>query len=388
VPPRRQALHRTSVPPWWPTGAAKLLGKLRSPLLRLHSEIVDFCRFAEPTAGEASSRAAAVQRVRDVVTSIWPGARLEVFGSFATGLYLPTSDIDAVILDSACAAPAEGLRALALALTRRGLGAKVALIAKARIPIVKFEEAASGFAFDVSFDVANGPAAAAWMRAQMAALPPLRPLSLVLKAFLQQRELNEVYTGGVGSYAMVVMLIAHLRTHPAAGEEVNLGVLLLDFFELFGRLLNAEAVGISCDAFFSKAQRGWCDERRPDLWAVEDPRDTENDLCRNSYNARAIRGAFDHAHRLLSAPSEARTDSLLGRILHLDSAMLERPRLSGPGAIAAVAASLHSHERERKRAAGGEGGPKRKKKKAAALAAAAAAAGAAAGAGDKEDGEI
>lgn len=376
------------MPPWWPTGAAKLLGKLRSPLLRLHSEIVDFCRFAEPTAGEASSRAAAVQRVRDVVTSIWPGARLEVFGSFATGLYLPTSDIDAVILDSACAAPAEGLRALALALTRRGLGAKVALIAKARIPIVKFEEAASGFAFDVSFDVANGPAAAAWMRAQMAALPPLRPLSLVLKAFLQQRELNEVYTGGVGSYAMVVMLIAHLRTHPATGEEVNLGVLLLDFFELFGRLLNAEAVGISCDAFFSKAQRGWCDERRPDLWAVEDPRDAENDLCRNSYNARAIRGAFDHAHRLLSAPSEARTDSLLGRILHLDAAMLERPRLSGPGAIAAVAASLHSHERERKRAAGGEGGPKRKKKKAAAALAAAAAAGAAAGAGDKEDGEI
>ena len=61
------------------------------------------------------------------------------------------------------------------------------LIAKARIPIVKFEEADSGFAFDVSFDVANGPAAAEWMREQMAALPPLRPLSLVLKAFLQQR---------------------------------------------------------------------------------------------------------------------------------------------------------------------------------------------------------
>jgi non-canonical poly(A) RNA polymerase PAPD5/7 len=332
-------------------------------MLRLHAEIVDFCRFAEPTADEASSRAAAVQRVREVVASIWPGARLEVFGSFATGLYLPTSDIDAVILDSACASPADGLRALALALTRRGMGTKVALIAKARIPIVKFEEAASGFAFDVSFDVANGPAAAAWMRAQMAALPPLRPLSLVLKAFLQQRELNEVYTGGVGSYAMVVMIIAHLRTHPAAGEEPNLGVLLLDFFELFGRLLNAEAVGISCETFFSKAQRGWCDERRPELWAVEDPRDAENDLCRNSFNARAIRGAFDHAHRLLSAPTEARTDTLLGRILHLDATMVGRPRLLGPGAISAVAASLHSHERARKRAPDGCGPKKAGTKK-------------------------
>ena len=184
---RRTALQAEGTPPWWPAGGARALSRLRSPLLRVHTEMVDFCRFTEPTEAEAAARAAAVARVRAVVTSIWPGAKLAVFGSFATGLYLPTSDIDTVILDSKCAAPGDGLRALALALARRGVGRKIALIAKARIPIVKFEEAVSCFAFDVSFDVANGPAAAEWMRAQMAALPPLRPLSLVLKAFLQQR---------------------------------------------------------------------------------------------------------------------------------------------------------------------------------------------------------
>lgn len=31
------------------------------------------------------------------------------------------------------------------------------VIAKARVPIVKFEEAESGYNFDVSFDLANGP---------------------------------------------------------------------------------------------------------------------------------------------------------------------------------------------------------------------------------------
>jgi non-canonical poly(A) RNA polymerase PAPD5/7 len=45
----------------------------------------------------------------------------------------------------------------------------------------------------------------------MQALPPLRPLCLVLKIFLQQRELNEVYQGGIGSYALLVMLLAHLQ---------------------------------------------------------------------------------------------------------------------------------------------------------------------------------
>ena len=31
------------------------------------------------------------------------------------------------------------------------------VIAKARVPIIKFEEVASGFNFDISFDIANGP---------------------------------------------------------------------------------------------------------------------------------------------------------------------------------------------------------------------------------------
>lgn len=31
------------------------------------------------------------------------------------------------------------------------------VIAKAKVPIIKFEEAESGYNFDISFDVANGP---------------------------------------------------------------------------------------------------------------------------------------------------------------------------------------------------------------------------------------
>ena len=170
-----------------------------------------------------------------------------------------------------------------------------------------------------------------------------------------------MYTGGVGSYALLVMIIAHLRTHPACGEEPNLGVLLLDFFELYGRHLRAEVVGIGAEAYLNKADRGWIDERRPDLFAVEDPREADNDLGRNSFNARAIRTAFDHAHRLLSAPAASRTESLLGRVVHLDAAFLGRPRLPGAGPIAAVAASMVTHadarrkrKREKRAAAAGQ----------------------------------
>lgn len=66
------------------------------------------------------------------------------------------------------------------------------VVAKARVPIIKFEEKESAINFDISFDVANGPVAAGFVRELMTKLPPMRPLLFILKIFLQQREMNEV----------------------------------------------------------------------------------------------------------------------------------------------------------------------------------------------------
>ncbi|XP_068338878.1 poly(A) RNA polymerase protein 2-like [Pyrus communis] len=69
--------------------------KFKSPMLQLHKEIVDFCDFLSPTPEEQESRSAAVQRVSDLIKYIFPRSKVEVFGSFKTGLHLPASDIDA-----------------------------------------------------------------------------------------------------------------------------------------------------------------------------------------------------------------------------------------------------------------------------------------------------
>jgi non-canonical poly(A) RNA polymerase PAPD5/7 len=73
---------------------------------------------------------------------------------------------------------------------------------------------------------------------------------LDLQVFLTQREMNEVYTGGVGSYTLIIMIVAFLQLHqsrrplPQQGSkrrrgggggreaeplEANLGLLLVDF---------------------------------------------------------------------------------------------------------------------------------------------------------------
>ena len=326
-------------------------------MLRLHAEIVDFCRFLEPTAEEQKTREESVERVRAAVSAIWPEARFEVHGSFATGMYLPNSDIDAVILDSGARSPAVCLKALALSLSRKGMASDIQLIAKARVPIVKFIEKRSGVQFDISFDVANGPASAEIVRANTRRFPALRPLVTVLKAFLQQRALNEVYSGGIGSYALLCMVMAHLQLHDSkatalrwagdfgsrAAEEGCLGALLIDFFELYGRRIDTDEVGVSCrggGCFFAKRDKNpsWAEPGRPFLFSIEDPQDPTNDLGRNSYAARSVKAAFEHAFTLLTAPAGKRDEFLLGRVVRADpETPLNRapPERSGP--IAGVA---------------------------------------------------
>lgn len=313
-------------PPWAPNGDVHVYKRIRAPMARLHREIADFTRFVTPSEEEEQAREAAMKRIEAVMQQIWPSGRLEVFGSFATGMYLPTSDVDAVILGTGCDESKEGLRALAVALARNGVGEQMQLITKSKVPIVKLREKASGIDFDVSFEVSGGPAAAEFVRREAERLPLLKPLACVLKLFMQQRDLNEVYTGGLGSYALLVLLISFLKQYP---EEKNMGVLLLHFFDLYGRQIDQERVGISClggasgGAYFNKHEFGFFDPSRPWLFAIQDPQDPSNDVGKQSFCARQIRSAFAWACTMLESP--VAEGPLLTRILRPDSRLTCRP---------------------------------------------------------------
>ncbi|XP_038899128.1 terminal nucleotidyltransferase 4B [Benincasa hispida] len=305
----------------------------KSPMLQLHKEIVDFSEFLSPTEEERVARDNAVERVFSVVKHIWPHCKVEVFGSFQTGLYLPTSDIDVVILGSGIPKPQLGLQALSRALSQKGIAKKIQVIGKARVPIIKFVEKLSGISFDISFDVQNGPKAADFIKGAISKWPPLRPLCLILKVFLQQRELNEVYSGGLGSYALLTMLMAMLQSFngPHSSLEHNLGVLLVHFFDFYGRKLNTSDVGVSCNAggiFFSKSYRGFMTKGRPCLLSIEDPQAPDNDIGKNSFNYFQIRSAFAMAFSILTNVKTilglGPNRSILGTIIRPDPVLLKR----------------------------------------------------------------
>nr|XP_016498763.1 PREDICTED: non-canonical poly(A) RNA polymerase PAPD5-like [Nicotiana tabacum] len=307
--------------------------RFKSPMLQLHKEIIDFCEFLSPTPEEQASRNAAIECVFDVIRYIWPNCKPEVFGSFKTGLYLPTSDVDLVILGSDIRSPQLGLQALSRALSQKGVAKKIQVISKARVPIIKFVEKKSGISFDISFDVENGPRAAEFIKDAMSNWPPLRPLCLILKVFLQQRELNEVYTGGIGSYALLVMLIAMLQNHRngQASPEQNLGILLVSFFDIYGRKLNTSDVGVSCNGegtFFLKSSKGFSIKGKQSLISIEDPQTPENDIGKSSFNYFQVRSAFAMAFTTLTNAKAifglGPNRSILGTIIRPDEILVER----------------------------------------------------------------
>jgi non-canonical poly(A) RNA polymerase PAPD5/7 len=183
------------------------------------------------------------------------------------------------------------------------------IISKARIPLVKFEERHTQFTVDISFNQESGIDGSDNIKSLLKKYPAIRPLLLVLKQFLLNRNLNEVYMGGLGSYALTLMITSLLQLHPMIQAKwispcENLGVLLIEFFELYGRSLSYEDVGISIikhGCYFSKDRRGWTHPKRAHMLSVEDPYDTENDVTKGSFAIMAVKAAFQHAFDILSS---------------------------------------------------------------------------------------
>ena len=125
------------------------------------------------------------------------------------------SDIDLVIESPSMAYSNKTsvLHALANVIKRAGITDKVAIIAKAKVPIIKFVTRHGRFSVDMSINHINGVKAGEIVKMFIKELPALRGLVLIVKSFLNQRSMNEVFTGGLGSYSIVCLAISFLQHH-------------------------------------------------------------------------------------------------------------------------------------------------------------------------------
>lgn len=279
---------------------------------RLSSEIVSFVKYIELSDYESQARSDVVHRIERVVKGLWPLAEVKVFGSFVSNLSLPTSDIDMLITHKSRDIISM-IYVLGNALEKDGSFGHIEKITRARVPLIKFRDLATGVSIDVSFNSSNGPRNTEIVKSFIQEYPASRPLTLVIKHFLYHNCLNEPYYGGLGAYGLFLMVVSFLQHHAPNGPENttddDLGWLLVEFFKFYGVLFNYCTTGISVrngGAYFSKILYRWFEPEKPYLLSVEDPEDTENDVTRQAYDIMTIRSLFSEAYSLLTAHMKSR----------------------------------------------------------------------------------
>ncbi len=294
----------------------------------LHDEICDFCEYMKPRPSEMRMRQEVIWRVSTIIRSKWPQARIDVFGSFVTSLFLPSSDIDLVVFGSWAKLP---LFSLEEEFKRADIAIEgsILVLDKTTVPIIKFIDKRTEVKVDISFNHDSGLKCAKVIQKFMQQYPVLSKLVLILKQFLTQRQLNEVYYGGISSYSIILLLVSFLQLHPrhaATEANANLGVLLIEFFELYGRHFNYMKTGIRVldgGSYFTKG------EEVQDLLYIQDPVNHKENASRGCFGMWQVKQAFDHAFLKLHSTVISRDnpvprkESLLSSIIKVSQEVVE-----------------------------------------------------------------
>jgi len=154
----------------------------------------------------------------------------------------------------------------------------------------------------------------------MRELPHLMGIYTVVRTMMVLRSLEDVFRGGVGSYTLVMMIIASLKLAPGS----SMGQSLINFFGFYGNLdTYKETIGLMPPALHPKldhanqvaklgpdatAEEKWIAAKqllgtaatdKRFLLVLQDPANLTNDLGRKAFAWKHIQATFKAAHETL-----------------------------------------------------------------------------------------
>ena len=303
--------RKNDCPPWLLRSNLKEFRLPKYGRLWLHNEILSFIDYIQEKPKERRARKKVFETIEGAVSKLYPNAETLAFGSMTNDLCVPDSDVDLVVFN----APKNAIHRLAKHFRSNNMVEYMEVLSKARIPIIKLRLNNSPYTADISFDQESGPRTGILIREIMSNVPAVRPLVILIKYFLSQRDLNETYRGGMGSHCClmtVISMLQHCRRNllqrlsnrEIAGQVEDyedLGSLLLEYFDLYGHRFNYAKVCIRLTdggSYNSKPSK-FLEKGRPGLLCVENPEDADLDIGKGSFAIARVRKAFSHSHRVL-----------------------------------------------------------------------------------------
>ncbi|KUI69648.1 Poly(A) RNA polymerase protein 2 [Cytospora mali] len=285
--------------------------------VRFNLEIRDFYDHVRPREFEDRLRGNLVEDLNRILerSGRWNGRKFHPFGSFMSGLYLPTGDMDLVLCSDAIlnggAPMLVGRNQLNnlkkdLQNNRVAVENRFEMITKARVPLVKYVDKTTGLKIDISFENVGGILAIQTFKAWREQYPVMPILVTIIKQYLLMRGLNEPVNGGIGGFSVICMVVSMLQMMPQINSgdmnpEHHLGTLLMHFFDLYGNKFDHKttALRLNPPGYVNKNQVTTFTYKNPGRLSIIDPNNPGNDISGGSMNYQQIVASFSQAYKLL-----------------------------------------------------------------------------------------
>lgn len=238
---------------------AQLGGSTYDQMIRLfHNEILDFYDYVEPSTHEYKVRLGLIQRIERELgrhgAILADSCHVRCFGSFPANMYLPTADMDLVLVSNHYERGGASLInthsrstmnkpyfAAARKLKNAGIAPDFTVITKAKVPIIKFVDALTGIKVDLSMENLSGVNAQASFKKWTADHPHMFTIVALVKQFLVMRGLSDVHTGGIGGFSIICLVYMYLHDKIPREESevtVNIAELFMGFLDFYGNQFN------------------------------------------------------------------------------------------------------------------------------------------------------
>ena len=310
---------RAAYPPW----AKKQYARNTQGL---HEEILDFYEYIRPCESERIMRMEVSDRIRRIAVKKWPDVTVQVFGSVPLELYLPTGDIDIVIIGRWSKNVRPALFALEEDLRRADIAWKNSLtvLDKATVPIVKFIDKETRVKVDICLQEKLCIAQEEMMKEFKEKYPYFPILLLIIKQFLTVRQLNKIFHGGINSYCLILMLISFFQRYTCPKMTVlNLGLLLMEFLHHYTYGFDHKSLGISLNgggSIFPRTDPVLGSNRNPPLY-ISDPLNPVENACKACFGfarvKRNFKDAFDRLYTSMACQDNTMCSSLLREIVRI-----------------------------------------------------------------------
>ncbi|CAG8512971.1 11414_t:CDS:10 [Ambispora gerdemannii] len=271
----------------------------------LNQEVTDFVTYISPLPEEREMRQSVILRINQLLRNEFDlGSVARAYGSYNTDLYLPSSDIDLVLF---CEIKNRKRLVYQIGEVIRSLAIESSILKLpfARVPIVKFVEKSSGYHVDISFNQASSLNSANVTKTLIQRYPGSRELLLAVKYFLASLSLNDPSQGGMGSYTALLLVISLLQKHPLVKNpnfvvKDNLGMMLIEFFKLYGVEFNYKKYSINVSKEGSYELKPAKNKDSSKFLVIPDPSDPDNvNVATATSKWINIRQAFASAYETL-----------------------------------------------------------------------------------------